>query len=682
MSSTIDGLTLTFSPNSEPTWSGTIKTSLMDTDTKILQVDVPLSTVGGIEYVRLDLWIDKLRILNEQETSVSGVPYVVRPLVKHRNPCVISSCTAILEEFVADAEESDSETTYDEIIGETFGDVLSELFYGSGWKVIIDSSMIRSFPVVTEANPVVTFNGSLLEQFTSLLGILTPPNLWGQSLSFFVNIFSLEIIVVPPEGGSIATTTLDIEDVAPLNLEVRKEEIELPSSIIIQEQDTALFRSDEHKEEGGYKESDYEYETQVVVQEEDMGVTNIRAYVSGDRTSIGNLVLTDNSRVIIDQTERALVGYVWGVPVDPSAFEILQTWSTNKTSDITVETEYEYLLGPPYDVENVKDVGQNTYNGCFGQSLPGTRQQISRDHGSVKITKTKYPSSLLTTDGIRVLKKIVRTTEASSSSTSETVTGNFYDFPSAEVGDNITVTDIIETFAYDEDGNLVTDRTETTVTEPSGKVTITERTRIIAPVSDELSAETIYTLTTNYDFEGAVQTSSVTDVSINIIAGEQTGPSPASAYTAAEEDNLLKEKELVSNDSVSVKKLNADGSYSFVSEDTDGVIYVGIDNLTLQEIEDYLNTHYALTPEKVYYVSFESDFVDVRYALGGKLQFTGGSGINRDDVLNESFGNVGVYDSGLIQAMATTPFRVSGISMQWESEKQSPTIALAFCQLV
>ncbi len=188
---------------------------------------------------------------------------------------------------------------------------------------------------------------------------------------------------------------------------------------------------------------------------------------------------------------------------------------------------------------------------------------------------------------------------------------------------------------------------------------------------------------TEYNYEGGVITSSVTDVAVNMISGEQTGPTPTSAYSSLEEEELLKEEIIQVSSLGTVQRMDVNGGVNIISDQEIGTVYTGVENLTLDEFRTYLEDHYSIDAQNAFYVSFESDFLDVRGIIGGRIRFTSGGVASNTEVykLDSSLTKVSLHDSGLLNAMQDTPFRVSGISMSWSGE-DTPKVAIALCQLI
>lgn len=667
MTNLINDLTLSIKPNSAPEWTGNIKGALFNPSTKLITYTAPLTTVaGGFEYISLDLWIDTWINKNEDSYTISGTTYSVRPLITHRDPTIICPCSSLLDEFVIDNENSYG-LGYTEIYQETLGNILSDLFVDTGWSIVIDSNLIANYPVVTEINPVVALNGTLLDQLKQLLGIFTPNNLWDQSLSFFINIFTLEILIVPPDGG-ISFFEVDLDQVKPIDFNVRKEDVaEKPLNIILQEFENSLYRHTDHFAYGLYNTENYDYQTSASIEEADDDTTDIRAQISGSRINIGKLTLQDNHNVIIDESRYGTITTGWGTALVATPTYTI-SWSENKTTDVNVETVYEYILGPPYG--NMEDQGYgykagntpNNSNACFPSSLPGTRQQISRDIAPLKITLDSYPSVLVNTDGIRVSKKSTTTTEEIKVIGNAPEDGQNY-VAGATEDDQLIVTEIEESFAYDSEGNLITDRIKKVVTKDNGEQTITNTTIIISPISEDFYAQTTYSMQSEYSDNGELINSTVTDISIQTISGDQTGPKPISAFASVEDNDLLREKELPSGSSFD--------TYAY------GTVYTGVNNLTLEEAETYLNTHYVLGPDSAFYVSFESEFIDPRNVLGGFVTLVGLM-LNRSKLFEMDSSEKTVFDSGSVNI--PNLYRITGIALQWEGEK-TPVTAIALCRM-
>lgn len=680
-----DSLSIETAPNSPPTWSGTIPFNLHSADQRRVQTSVPLSQVDDKTYemLGLDLWIDKVSINNESTLSLSGVPNSVRGLVKLSKPAVVSPDRGIFD---------DSETYQDQeyrfIQAETLGDALVRLFDTVPWEIKIGSEFISSLPVVTEASPVITLNGSLLDQLSSLLNMMSPNDLWGQGLSYFVNYFTGEIFIVTPDGNSTNEIEADINAVRPTEIAISIDYLDKPEKIYAQESEGALFRSPSHAEGYGVKVEPYNHETTKTVTEEDSDKTEISASVSGVRYSVGGLVLTESDQTRITQSTVAEVTYSTGFGTGSSATETTVTdrFITGKTSDTSTAVEYSYVIGPPYVDPVIKPgIFEIKRNVLFTGTLPGTRQQISRDLGCLKINKDNHPSVLLTTDGIRILEKTTVTVQSSSKSFSYKLNDIDFIFPvdiSVNKGgyatEDSTTTTMTEVFSYDESGLLVGDRTRK-VAQTKEKYVVTESFKTYSPITDQLTSEFSYELSSEYlgglSSEFLVS-SSVTGVSTQVTASPMSGPSPTSVMGGAEEAATLEERLLVNNTAV------VDGDVP------SGVIYTSVDTLTLDEMSEYVQTYFKIRPSYSYKFSFSSQFIDARGIIGGRFKLVGVESPNRPEayeVLSTVDGPVIVYQeqqlNRILAAMRLTSFCVAGVSLSWQGETV-PSVQMALCQLV
>jgi len=705
MSAIFDKLNLQITPNEVPTWSGTIPMNMYPTGTRVISTYVPLTQVSSTEYeyMELELWVDESSVKDESTMTLKGIPYICRGISKLVLPTVIAPSKEIFEGELEEEYEDDYEDYLDDytvIEAEMMGDALHSMFENTGWDVRIDvhSNLLLNFPVVTEAAPVVTLNGSLLEQLADLLRMFSPNDLWGQSLSYYVNIFEAQIIIVAPEGNDSVVSSLAISDIRPKEIICREVGIDLPAYIYVQESEGALFRTAGHVEDYGSTTDNYDYTTSTTLTELDDDETEISATVTGERFRVGGLVLTENDRVQITQSTTSVVQWgfgggasdPWGASSNAGLGFVNRTerYETGKTSDISTSVEYEYLLGPPYD-EQADFIGSNTVNSYFRASQPGTRQQIVRDHGSVRIDKENYPDELTTVDGIQVVRKKTTTVEHTTEETKIYINGRLVTFPAnIDSGDGVT-TYLDEVFSYDEDGYLIGDRSRKIVIDEDGNHTITESFRVISAITEELSSEMTYTLQSSYQGDsedGNLISSSVTDVTTQVVAAEQTGPAASSVLESSEDTDVLGEKLLIEHSSQEVKKVNADGSTTTVTEYPTGSVYVTFPTLTMEEMTAVLGGCYNLSPTMMYYATLSSEFIDVRGILGGflKLTNTGGSDPNRSEIFSLTNDAIEAQElTGLLGAMndAEYGFRVTGISMDWDGEAP-PTLSIAMCQLV
>ncbi len=692
MTAIFDSLSLQFTPNTVPTWSGTIPMNQYPTGARIINAELPLSQVSANEYewVSFDLWVEESTVTNETSMSLKGVPYSVRPLAKLAIPTIVAGSVAVFEDTL---EEGDSVADYNVIESTTFGEVLILLFENTGWTVKIGASYLLDKPVVTEAEPVVALNGSLLEQLAEILTMFSPNDLWGQTLAYYVNIFDATISIVTPEG--LNPTTVSIGDVRPTELNCREVYVDLPATINIQESEAAMFIDPSHIEDYLPITETYENETSTVITELDSDQTEISASVKGERFRVGGLVLSEEDDVEITQSTWAgiTLGPIGvGVPedIDQDIYrEFFARYITGRTSTSHTAVDYEYLVGPPYENDaEYYTTGAIPQNALYPSSHGGTRQQISRDYGSTRINKDNYPPYLLTVDGIRVLRKKSTTVESSASDTFFTVDSVDYAFPASEIDADGVTTYLDEVFSYDEEGNLIGDRVRKIVVE-SGGYTVTETFRSVSPMTEELSSEMVYTISSQYaggvdGEDGDLVSTSVTDVSAQVIPADQSGPSATSVLSSADGADVLREKTLITNTIQYNTKYSSSG-VSTVSETPTGSVYVSIPTLTLEEIEEYLNMYYNITPSLMYYASFQSEHIDVRGILGGSLQLVeAGSTLHRAEFYEIGTSPLVQYNqevTSLLSAMETSSFRVTGVAMDW-NKQEPPSLSIAMCQLI
>ena len=680
MKAVFTDLNLSITPNTAPSWSGSFPAVMYNPSVRVVTTEVPLTQVEGnaYEYVSLDLWIDTAEIKSEETMSLRGVPYSVRPLIKLSKPMVITPCESLI------TDSSTVDDTYDVLLAETFEQAIYSLFEGTGWSIKVDPEGILDYPVVTEVSPALTLNGSKLEQLGQLLSLMSPSDLWGQTLSFFVNVFESEVLIVSPLHGGSNVNTLSLDDIRPDELNVRKTFMDLPAEIRIQESDSALLRHEDHFTGSGVSIDPYNFTTDQLVDEEDEERTDINASVTGERLSVGGLVLTEADTVVIDQSTVQGVTLGYGGPFNTAAKTYKYSVVKDKSTEVTTTVEYEYMVGPPYDSEEsivYSDTLLSAGNICFAKSLPMTRQQISRDHGAVVINKDNYPGTLGTIDGIRVYRKKVTTVEiATESTTFNPNTSEEMEFPGPlGIGNPVTTT-VEEVYMYDDDGNLTGSRSIKTV-ESIDNTIVTNTFQFLTPISDQLTGALTYTVETKYNPEGGVITSSVTDVAVDTLPAEQTGPTAESVSSSVEGTTVLREEEYKTYPSQTMVKLNADGSTTDITEIPEGILYVSVETLTLEEIRSYLDTYYATDATTAFYVSLSSKFIDVRGIIGGHLKMTG-SELNRHDVVSlPTMDAIDLHDSGFLSAINVTPFRVTGISLDWAGESV-PVISLAMCQLI
>lgn len=681
MKSLFKNLNLSITPNSAPTWSGSFPAVLYDSSIKVITTVVPLTQTDETSYVdvELELWVDSSEIVSEKSIRLNGVPYSVRPLIKLSKPVAITPCRKVL---YADGDENND--TYELLLAETFEESVYALFDDTGWSIKIDPQGILNLPVVTEVAPVLTLNGSKLEQLSQLLGVLSPSDLWGQSLSFFVNIFENEILITSPLHGDSNVNTVSLDELKPDELNVRKTHMDLPGTIIIQELESSLLRVQEHFDNTGVDLKTYSFETSQVVTDEDSDETTINASVTGERFTVGGLVLTETDSVLINQSTVKSMKLGFGGPFNDAAKYSKYRITKDQVSEVTTTVEYEYLLGPPYITDEAvlyDPYMEDGSNRCFSKSLPMTRQQLARDYGTIAINKDAYPSHLGTTDGIRVSKKKVITEELSTDTTSfEASKTENYNFPGPDVPDNTVTTTVEEVYMYDDDGNLTGSRSLKTASSKDGS-TVTNVLQFLTPISEQITGALTYTVETKYNSVGEVITSSVTDVRVDTIPAAQSGPNTESVSASVEGTTTLRELVYKIYTGQSVTKLNTNGTTTPITEIPGGVLYVSVENLTIEEIQEYLDMYYSVGATTAFYVSLSSKFVDVRGIIGGHLKLTGTT-LNRPELYDlTDMTKLELQDSGFLEAIDATPFRVTGISMDWGGDA-IPDISLAMCQLI
>lgn len=672
-----DSLSLLTAPNTPPRWSGSIPFNLHPAGLRRVQTTVPLSQVGESEYemLDLDLWIDKISISNESTLSLSGVPFSVRSLVKMEKPSVISPDRSVFDD--SDSYPQDEEFRF--IRAETFGNAVRGIFSRVGWSVKVGSSFIKNLPVVTEAVPVITLNGSLLEQLSALLTLMSPNDLFGQGLQYYVNYFTSQIFIISPKGDSANVISVDINDVKPTSITVDIESLDRPAKIYAQESEGAIFRSENHLDKFRVKVEPYSHETSTTVTEADDDKTEISASVQGVRMSVGGLVLSESNSTQITQSDSAEISISSGIGLGTGvAMENTQIsrFVTGKTSDVSTTVEYTYLTGPPYNAGAFYFTQEQTEkNILFSNSLPGSRQQISRQVGGAKINKLNYPSVLYSLDGIRILEKKTVTVESTTKASNYSLSGYQFNFPGAPVEGEAATTNLSEVFTYSDDGDLVGDRARKVV-QLGTKYTVTETYRTYTPISEELTSELTYEISSEYNGGFAPQyltSSSTTNVSTSVSSSKTTGPSPTSVLASTDGTVEVGEKLLVSN--------TADVEGDLPT----GIIYTSVDTLTLLEIESYVKNYFVLSPDNSYIVGFSSNFIDARGIIGGRFKFTGDDIPNRPEAYMLNSSGILEYQqqqtNKALEAMQESSFCVSGVSFEWQGESV-PIVSMTLCQLV
>jgi len=673
MSALFDSLSLQVLPNSAPTWSGTIPFTQYTQDVRVIRTSVPLTQqkVNEYVYVDLDLWVEESQVNDEKSMLLKGVPLSVREISKSHLPSVITPSLSVIQDDYEDIEDMDV------ITAETFGTAVYSLLAKTGWNIRLDVGQLSNYPVVTEANPAIALNGSLIEQLSELLGMFTPNDLWGQSLSFYVNIFTGDIIITSPLDSS-SGATVSISDVKPIDLTVRKVYVDLPEKLHIEESETAVFRSEEHLEEFGIKTESYDTSTGSTIEEEDSDVTEISATLNGEKITLGGLLLSQQETASMSQSTLIEIANHWG-GLNPGSDSYSVYLTKGKSSEVETTTKYKYMTGPPYEKSAVPWFSEPSGNHLFSKSQTGTRQQISRDLGCVKIDEDHHPEYLLTTDGIQVLGREVVSVERSVQENYFTINGVEYHFPGGvPEGDEVTTT-LTEVFMYSEEGYLTGERSRKVV-QNGEEFTVTETYRIISPVSDQLSSEMTFSVVSKYrggeEAENLLETS-VTDVSVQMVSAQISGPSPTSVSASSEGNQVLRNKLLISNPPVEAGPSDGEAYQEYAT----GTLYVTVESLTLEELEEYLKNHYVLDPKSAYYASFTSRHLDVRGALGGSVRFSFDSSPNSGMIIGEDRESIDQHYSMLEDAMAIRSFRITGLTMDWEGSSV-PEISVAMCQLV
>jgi hypothetical protein len=653
---------LQITPNAVPMWDGVIDYTQVSQGTRRLSVEVPLTKVGDnrYEYVEIPLWVEESTVKNETSISMKGVPYSVLHISKPALPSVIAPSMSV----VNDAGNEVEETRF--IRGNSFRDAVLGLFNSTGWRVKIDADYLLDKPVVTEASPALVLNGSILEQLAELLGKFTPSNLWGQSLSYYVNIFSGEIVITAPNTNS-PPSKVSIDAIHPFDLSVRRVFITPYKKLFIEESETALFRSIEHSKEYAIKNEPYNYETSSTIDESDGDATEIMASLSGDSLSLGGLMLSQYEDVTISQRTVRDIEWHWGGTNGSNDTETLH-FIHGKSTNVTTKTEYTYICGPPYDSFESGYLSSLPTNSLFPDSIPGTRQQVSRDLGSSRISADNHPDFLLTTDGIQLLKKETISKETSASSGYYRIGDDLYSTPAPEVEGDTVTTRTVNTYSYNTDGILTGERSRKEVYKGT-QIEVTDSFKTITKISPQLASEVEYSVSSKYNGTVSNETlieTSVTDVTAQVVSGEVSGPKPTSVLSSSEGTTALRNKLIHEN----------------IGVDSFGTIYTTVEFLNLEELEHFIKGNFILEADASYYASFSSHHIDVREALGGLISFVFSEEPNVPTVVNPvNMSKEEQNFSMLKEAMAVRPFCVSGISMSWDSDNP-PNIAIALCQLV
>lgn len=673
MTTRFDSLSLQIVPNAIPRWDGVIPYTQYTQGVRVINTKVPLTqkNITDYIYVNLDLWVEEVIVNDEETMKLKGVPLSVRGISKGHIPSVITPALSVVQDTY------DSPDDVNLVTAELFGDAVRKLFARTGWSIKLDVGLLEWYPVVTEAKPAVVLNGPLINQLSELLGMFTPNDLWGQSLSFYVNVFEGYIIITTPVN-SMAGSIVDITEVKPTDLSVRTVGVDLPEKLYIEESESALFRSLDHTEDYKIKTESYDMSTGSIIEEDDTDTTEIAATRSGERTILGGLVLSQHEVVSMTQRTSVPMTNNWG-GLAGTGTPYYTHLTKGKSSEVDTSTKYTYIIGPPYRNVAIPWYNSNTSNKLFSKSLPGTRQEIARDQGCVKLDAGHYPEYLFTIDGIQVLSREVTTIESSVEESYFSIGGVRYSFPGDVPAGETVVTILKEAYMYSEEGYLVGERSKKSV-QKGDELVITETHRTVSPISTQLSSELTFSIVSKYDGEESsdkLLETSVTDVSAQVVSAKISGPNPTSVQSAAEGTPVLRTKLLREYPPVGIDLIEG-GTHS---EHNTGVLYVTTECLTLEELEEYLVANYVLEPKNAYYVSFTSRHLDVRRALGGSVGFTFGDTPNTSSFYKEEGATLDQNYSMLEQAMTTRPFCVTGIAMDWEGGSV-PEISVALCQLV
>lgn len=655
--------TMTVAPNSLPRWNG-IANKYLGVGVQATVVSLKVSTGSEYAYIDLDLWVHE----SDPETrALSGTLLSTKTLsVKEKATIILSS----LDDLEGDLED------YTLLKEDKLGSVLQSLISNTEWNLRFDASKVYNFPVITETEPLITLNGSVIDKIGQLLAMFNPSNLWGQGLSYMINPFTKEILIVAPLHGDADLLSIEVDDAKIEDLTVKVSNVDLPEKIIISEDSSSLYRHESHFTGFGVKTETYEFKPEATITEKDTDETEISALIRGERFMVGNLLLSEEKLSELNQVTASKIGAKWGGPGNSFLKEFSYLWVTDRTTSLKEVIDCEYILGPPYNATEY--IGPNSVNKGISNSLPGTRQQISRDLGSVKINKDNYPSILASTDGIRLVKRTRTTTEYSQTTRSFSGTGiDSLNYPPMK-GESPTVeTNTEELYIYDDDGILIGERSKKTTNTGSANE-VTESVRLLTPISKELTSEVSYTQKIKYNYDGSVGDSTITDVSATVTQSE-LGPDIKASASSAEDNNNLREEVYKALTPYSIP-IEGAGRETIVSPK--GVAYVSVFGLTIEELKDYLNNYFQTNPRNMWVLAFSSRFLNIQGVLGGHVHLSATTQKNSRNVVNLVNGvNWGDIDSGLLDTMGATPFRVTGINMHWEEDK-APEMSVACCQLI
>jgi len=400
-------------------------------------------------------------------------------------------------------------------------------------------------------------------------------------------------------------------------------------------------------------------------------------------------------------------------------------WVTVRATDIKSRTEYSYIMGPPYSDPMLFNPCDDAYlmvagssgeddwwndlpyetepepepepedeiesapcisgeNSCFSKMLPWITTQLTRDYGAIVIDKDHLPPYITSNEGLRIFRKKIISLEYAGRDVFYTNSKDQknYSIPAFEDMDRIetSVTITEERYSYDELGNLVGVH-EHKQTKTATEIIEEDDFKIYKPITDGLTSVITYTVTRKYDLDYNLQTTTVANGDADTVTGDITGPSAVSPMESIQEKESAREKLLRQNTQRTVLKLLTK-TVSNVVDTFTGVVYVSMENLILEEMEAYLIGYYNVTPSTSYEVGFSSNFLDVRGIIGGYLQLTHTLDPNRGiPSALDTMGLKELYTAGIFEAMAIRPFRVDGVTMNWDGEGML-TVAVAAKQVV
>jgi len=708
LASALSDFSITLLPEQAPTWKGVFPftTAAMVGETFIvsiprevpvahevscpddsrIMVPVPSNGIdgGGPRTQSIELTIVSLSS-NGKTMDVSGV---FTELIEFFSPCaptIIAPDAEFVSREAVQEYADDAEVFY----GEFFDEALDNLL---GNKFNLSCSVQTKGPLLTEAAPVIVLNGSKAEQLSALLSRISPTNLWGQKVQWWINPFKdlplmqkledgsfvvgnvkngskAKLIVTVPKVDNVLQ--LELPSILPTEWSQQSTVVSVPATLYAIEDVSSAYRTRKSIVHGAKAQSGYSYSTTSndVFDSAESGGSSVSTSVTGSNISQGGLIYDETLDVTTTTTRNVSVDVTLG---SGTVVHNTQTATEKIHSKFNSVAAYSYLLGPPYKVTlgsdsllQNKHPAEGSAPACvyFSKSGHGSRRAVAMENSGE--IEADY---LCSSEGALPLQKKVTTTEVTTvvapgapdalsgipTTTRETVTV-------------VTTTD--ENYAYDPDTHvLLLNGVHKLVT--IDKILRKEETLLhrYSPIAEDKTAEFTSKTVIEYDEEGEVVSAPPTAITVSVTEGAGSPVDVPSSFESAVKYCAPPEK----------ISLSSGGSNIFGQGNT-GVVYTTILCWVIGEIQKFIKKYFCTEPVRKEQISFSSYTVDPYALIGRNVTFSGDTALlNKGSIYTEQ-GLTAVQASDLI--LSDEQRLIVGVTITFEENNRILT-TVATCSLL